>query len=497
MTASFDQTALIWGADAAGQLDMLTGHGDSVQTAAYSPDGRRIVTASLDGTARTWDAATARPIAEISGHDAHVRSAAYSPDGRRIVTASNDWTARTWDADTGAPLAVVSGHRPRALAVAVLSPARRSRPTGGASSPPPTTLPRAPGTRTRASRSPSCPAMARAPRLVSRHVRTATFSPDGRRIVTASFDWTARIWDADTARQVNMLTGHRDGVNSAAFSPDGRRIVTASNDLTARIWDADTGKPLTVLSGHDKAVLRAAFSPDGRHIVTAGEDRTVRIWNAASGVQLAVLSGHGEVVWSAAWSPDGRRIVTASQDGTARIWDANVAADLDTQIAWSQAAKIDELSELERSRLGLPQDARVRTWPDDASKCDSAAAAPYDPDRRASGVAQGKISADSAGDACTQEIAESGTAPRLAYQLGRALVAKRDLKGARQEFERAVSGGHRAAQVDLAGLLTDASAGPPDPDRAVSLYEKAWRGRRADCRIRAGPAIRARSSGRS
>ena len=272
-----------------------------------------------------------------------------------------------------------------------------------------------------------------------------------------------------------MLSGHGDGVWSAAYSPDGRRIVTASFDQTARIWDADTAKQLAVLSGHGDAVVSAAWSPDGRRIVTASFDHTARIWDAAAGVQLAVLSGHGDGVWSAAWSPDGRRIVTTSADQTARIWDANVLADLDAQVAWSQAAKIDDLSDPERSRLGLLPDARIKTWSDDASRCDTAAAAPHDPDRRAPGVAQGNISFSVAGNACAQEIAESGAAPRLSYQLGRALLAKDDLKGARREFELAVSGGYRAAQVDLAGLLVDASAGPSDHARAVSLYEKAWR----------------------
>jgi TPR repeat protein len=192
-------------------------------------------------------------------------------------------------------------------------------------------------------------------------------------------------------------------------------------------------------------------------------------------VQLAVLSGHGDGVWSAAWSPDGRRIVTTSADQTVRIWYANGVADLDAQVAWSQAAKIDDLSEPERSRLGLTPDARIRTWPHDASKCDSSAAAPHDPDRRTPGVAQGNISFSVAGNACAQEIAESGAAPRFSYQLGRALLAKDDQRSARREFELAVSGGYRAAQVDLAGLLVDASAGPRDHARAVSLYEKAWR----------------------
>ena len=63
----------------------------------------------------------------------------------------------------------------------------------------------------------------------------AAFSPDGTRILTASYDTTARLWDGD-GRPLAVLEGHRDWVYSAAFSPDGRRIVTASRDATARLW---------------------------------------------------------------------------------------------------------------------------------------------------------------------------------------------------------------------------------------------------------------------
>ena len=128
--------------------------------------------------------------------------------------------------------------------------------------------------------------------------------------------------------QLAVLSGHTAGVNSAAYSPDGRRIVTASDDKTARIWDAATGAQLAVLSGHNDVVDSAAYSPDGRRIVTASDDKTARIWDAATGAQLAVLSGHGDAVDSAAYSPDGRRIVTASYDKTARIWDAATGAQL-------------------------------------------------------------------------------------------------------------------------------------------------------------------------
>ena len=66
-------------------------------TAAYSPDGKRIVTASLDHTARVWDTDSGRPLAVVQGHQNSVWSAAYGPDGKRIVTASSDNTARVWD----------------------------------------------------------------------------------------------------------------------------------------------------------------------------------------------------------------------------------------------------------------------------------------------------------------------------------------------------------------------------------------------------------------
>ena len=69
-------------------------------------------------------------------------------------------------------------------------------------------------------------------------------------------------------------------MDSAAFSPDGSRIVTASEDKTARIWDAATAKEIAVLRGHESSVTSAAFSPDGSRIVTASEDKTARIWDA-------------------------------------------------------------------------------------------------------------------------------------------------------------------------------------------------------------------------
>jgi hypothetical protein len=122
--------------------------------------------------------------------------------------------------------------------------------------------------------------------------------------------------------------GHTQSVTSAAYSPDGRRIVSASYDNTMKVWDAENGTELRSLSGHNVDVWSVAFSPDGRRIVSTGGDdsrglmdETVEVWDTETGRLLFSLSGHTNWVYSAAYSPDGRRIVSASYDGTTRLWD--------------------------------------------------------------------------------------------------------------------------------------------------------------------------------
>jgi WD40 repeat protein len=151
-------------------------------------------------------------------------------------------------------------------------------------------------------------------------VSSAAFSPDGQRVVTASNDKTARVWNTADGRQLALLEGHEDKVWSAAFSADGQRVVTGSWDKTARVWNAADGRQLALLKGHVGRVWSATFSADGRRIVTASDDGTARVWSAADGRQLALLKGHVGKVWSATFSADGQRIVTASHDKTARVW---------------------------------------------------------------------------------------------------------------------------------------------------------------------------------
>lgn len=119
-----------------------------------------------------------------------------------------------------------------------------------------------------------------------------------------------------------QVWGHEDGVISATYDASGRRVLTASSDHTAQVWDAVTGAPITPRLRHADSVRHAAFSPpDGRRIVTASLDGSARVWDADDGASLTPAFGPGKVVRHATFSPTGFRIATAVDDGTARIWD--------------------------------------------------------------------------------------------------------------------------------------------------------------------------------
>jgi serine/threonine protein kinase len=159
-------------------------------------------------------------------------------------------------------------------------------------------------------------------------VNAAVFNPDGSRIVTGSDDYTAKVWDAETGREVFTLKGHKQWVHAASFSMDGTRILTGARDAMAKVWDATTGTELFTLNGDTDWVLTASYSPDGARIITGGRDSTAKIWDAKTKTEICTLKGHTNNIRAASYSSDGAHIVTGSVDKTSKIWDAKTGGTL-------------------------------------------------------------------------------------------------------------------------------------------------------------------------
>ena len=172
------------------------------------------------------------------------------------------------------------------------------------------------------------------------YVSSVAFSPDGQRIVTGSFDQTAKVWEAGSGRGLLTIKGNGARIWSVAFSPDGWRIVTGGADGTAKVWEAASGRELLRLKGHSAMIVSVAFSPDGQRVVTGSLDQTAKVWDIANGKELLTLKGHSYDLLFVAFTPDGQRIVTGSGDNTVKVWEAANGRELVTMKGHGAAIRV-------------------------------------------------------------------------------------------------------------------------------------------------------------
>jgi WD40 repeat protein len=315
-----------------------------VSSAAFSADGRTVLTGSQDGTVRLWDAATGAELchyentalpatpkenAESAGGEhagQPVQAVAFSPDGKTLAWASR--RICLCDRATRKELRRLGKEGDHVLCIG-FSPDGRILAAGNGLG----------GLRI------YDVGTGQERRLLGGGyggIVSLSFSPDGQTIALAhQRSGNITVWDIATGNRLHDIRVSNDlrmMVNSVAYSPDGKRLatgLTSFNTLTLvdtlYLWDAKTEQPLGKLEGQFGQIAAVAFSPDGRMLASAsgnnrffeGSAPTICLWEIATGQKRHCFQGHGSGIASIAFSRDGRYLITAGEDTTALVWDVS------------------------------------------------------------------------------------------------------------------------------------------------------------------------------
>jgi WD40 repeat protein/serine/threonine protein kinase len=343
LTASADGSVRLTPVENVGAQIILR-HPGPVAWGAYAADGTVVLTLGQDHIVRTWSAQGGGVRASYQDGDVAVVRVTVSADGLRFATLGADHVVRVWDATRQDPPLLlrhdteVKSAQILRSSVLTLCADRRARVWDLAAPAVPRPLEHPSG------------------------VEAVAHDAEGKRIVTAAANGSARVWQAEGTRQpvhaavgsgnatvmalstdaeqlaigsddghvsvftaatgalLARLTGHRRPVRCLVFSPDGKTLASGADDGTVRCTSLHGAWPASELAGHSAAVAGIAFSPDGHYVASAAHDGTARLWQRDGSQQPRVLHGHGWHVVAVAFSPDGGTVATASWDGSVRLW---------------------------------------------------------------------------------------------------------------------------------------------------------------------------------
>lgn len=314
---------------------------DVARGLAFDPTQQLLLTAGHDRLLRVWNWSCREQVGVPLLHQNYVRSAAFSPDGLSLVTGSDDKHLRIVDLPLNAMMGIPVEKTDRELM-------RRATGRSLVSGRPKTSITgRAPET---------------LPHWTSDYL-AASFSADGRYVVTGSVDTNGYVWELKTGRRVSRLQGHTNWVRGVSFHPDSRRVATGSHDMKARIWDAETGQPLTPPMIAPAEISWAEFSDDGSLLMTIA-GKTVQLWNTETGTLHGSPLVHPWNVAAVCFSHDGRTIATALDGTPPRIflWDVTTTRPLGPPLPCLSIVTGLRFEDGDRTLLTCSNEGITRRW---------------------------------------------------------------------------------------------------------------------------------------
>jgi WD40 repeat protein/serine/threonine protein kinase len=354
-SGSRDKTVVVWDSATGEALLTLTGHTTWVHALAFSPDGTRIASTSVEGRVLVQDVAPHLEFRHLGRGTLvpQVSCLAFHPGSRLLASAGADHTVRIWNAETGQEIQKLE--RVGQLASIAFSPDGRYcilvSPNGSvrvqevsvaqdkvrftdktrfnvepfgpravAVSPDFQQIASAMKERVRVQEIPDRRQPPRSfPGPDRRPVCGVAFSPDGKRIASASGGGGLKVHELADGTEPFSLTGHPPGATCIAFSPDGQRLASGGMDGKVKLHDAATGQELLTIPAHASAISGLAFTPDSQRIVSVGGDNLLKILDALTGQEALTLSVSGGAASCVALSPDGRYLAAGGSDGV-RLW---------------------------------------------------------------------------------------------------------------------------------------------------------------------------------
>lgn len=305
-SASEDHFARIWDVKTGAMLHRFAGHTDVVWSVAFSPDDTQLVSGSADAKCIIWDIATGLESSRLGGHDGEVFLCDWQPSGALIATATANGSVKVWDAVThellntfdrlpAGPLELKFTRDNKYLIVA----------SGDATFIYNTND------------------YALHHKLGGRDGMVWGLGIDHEiiRIATCCENQVARVWSIETGEELVTLQDHSGPIWHAAFSPDGKRIVTGSFDKTMVHHDSYLGEASKVFNERGSGINTLVYSPDGELVAGACAEGGVKIWNVKTDQFVAEFLGHEEKVKSVYFTPDSEEVLSASDDGTIRKYN--------------------------------------------------------------------------------------------------------------------------------------------------------------------------------